>query len=75
MIDLTKKPKYFYRIADDGIIEKYHISKIGLYNQIKANPAKVLPGKSSHWFENGDNVFATDEEARLARDAYRKSEK
>lgn len=75
MIDLTKKPKYFYRIADDGIVDKYHISKIGTHNQIKANPAHVLPGRSSRWFENGDNVFATDEEARLARDIYRESGK
>jgi len=68
LIDLTKNPKYFWRIAVDGVIDKYHISKIGNHNQMKANPANVMPGRSSRWFENDKNIFATEEEARKARD-------
>jgi hypothetical protein len=64
MIDLTKNPKIFYRIAVDGIIDKMHIVKIGNHNQIKAHPANTKPGRSCSWIENDGNVFATEEEAK-----------
>lgn len=69
MINLNKNPKYFYRIACDGIIDKMHIIKIGNHNQVKAHPANTKPGRSCTWYENDVNVFATEEEAKAVKKA------
>ena len=64
MINFDNRPKYFWRITAEGKIEKYHITKFGNHNQVKANPARTKPGRSSHWFDNDDTIFTNERQAK-----------
>lgn len=62
MLDLTKKPKYFYLNTGCGMYEKYHITRIGRHNQVLAHPVNTIPGRSCKWFDNDDSIYAAEEE-------------
>lgn len=70
MIDIYRDPpiKYFYHVDNDGTITKMHITRYGRYNQVLANPVNVLPGRSSRWFDNDENMFETEKQARRRQD-------